>query len=229
MTEDIITGLARFRELFVISRNSSFRYKGEAVDIKQVGRELGVRLVLEGSVRRSEDRLRVTAQLIDAITDEHLWAETYDRELTAANFFEVQDAITEQVVATLGGVHGKVAVSISDVVKTKNSDSLEAYEFYYTGMHLLNTEYSEVADRKMEQYFRRAIGRDPDFALGYVELGWYEMRAYWEGWSSRCASKLTASPEVWAESVGSRCEHRPGPQPTWRCVRLHGPAGTRHC
>ena len=103
LTEDIITGLARFRDLFVISSNSSFRYKGRAVDIKQVGRELGVRFVLEGSVRRSEDRLRVTTQLIDAVTDEHLWAETYDRELTAGNYFEVQDEITEQVIAALGG------------------------------------------------------------------------------------------------------------------------------
>ena len=102
ITEDIITGLARFRELFVISSNSSFRYKGQAVDIKKVGRELGVRFALEGSVRRSEDRLRVTVQLIDATTDEHLWAETYDRELTAANVFEVQDNITQQVVAALG-------------------------------------------------------------------------------------------------------------------------------
>jgi adenylate cyclase len=90
ITKDIITGLARFRDLFVISSNSSFTYKGQAVDIKQVGRELGVRFVLEGSVRRSEDRLRVTTQLIDAMTDEHLWAETYDRELTAADVFEVQ-------------------------------------------------------------------------------------------------------------------------------------------
>jgi adenylate cyclase len=106
--EDIITGLARFRNLFVISSNSSFKYKDQAVDIKEVGRELGVRFVLEGSIRRSADRLRVTTQFIDATTDEHLWAESYDRELTVSNFFEVQDDITQQVVALLGSDQGRL-------------------------------------------------------------------------------------------------------------------------
>jgi adenylate cyclase len=131
LTEDIITGLARFRELFVISSNSSFRYKGQAVDIKQVGRELGVRFALEGSVRRSNDRLRVTTQLIDAMTNQHLWAETYDRELTAANVFEVQDDITQQVVAALGT--GMLYATVSNSAQRKKTDSLAAYEFYHMG------------------------------------------------------------------------------------------------
>jgi len=183
MTEDIITGLARFRDLFVISSNSSFRYKGLAVDIKEIGRELGVRFVLEGSVRRSNDRLRVTAQLIDAETDQHLWAETYDRELTAADVFEVQDAITGQVVATLGGFHGKVYTSVAGHAQRKNTDSLEAYELHALAIHMKQTEYTEAAHRRMEEYFRKAIEKDADFAQPYMGLGWMEMRAYWGGWS----------------------------------------------
>jgi adenylate cyclase len=183
LTEDIITGLARFRELFVISSNSSSTYKGRAVDTKQVGGELGVRFALEGSVRRSGGRLRVTTQLIDTTTDEHLWAETYDRELTADNYFKMQDEITEQVIAALGGFHGKLYASAAGSAQRRNTDSLEAYDLYVLSIHLMNTEYSEASDRKMEQYYRRALEKDPDYALAYMGLGWVELRAYWGGWS----------------------------------------------
>jgi len=183
VTEDIITGLAQFRDLFVISGNSSFTYKGKAVDLKQVGRELGVRFALEGSVRRSKNRLRVTTQLIDAMTDEHMWAETYDREFTAANFFEVQDTITRQVVAELGGIYGKLYASAADRARRKNTDSLEAYDLYVLATHLAQTNYTEEAGRKIGQYYRMAIEKDPNFALAYMGLGWLEMRGYWEGYS----------------------------------------------
>ena len=99
MTEDIITGLSRLRWLFVIARNSTFTYKGKAVDVRQVARELGVRYVLEGSVRASGKRIRVTGQLIDAETGKHIWAEKYDRQLE--DVFAVQDEITQNVVATI--------------------------------------------------------------------------------------------------------------------------------
>jgi adenylate cyclase len=184
VTEDIITGLARFRDLFVISRNSSFRYKDQAVDVKQVGRELGVRFVLEGSVRRADDRLRVTAQLIDATTDEHLWAETYDRELTAGNVFDLQDAITAQVVAALGGFHGKLYASVANSAQRKNTDSLEAYELYYLASHLKQKEYSEESHRVIRDYYQKAIEKDSDFALAYMGLGWVELRGYWGGWAT---------------------------------------------
>jgi adenylate cyclase len=98
LTDDIITALSRFKDLFVIARNSTFRYKGQAVDVRQLNKELGARYVLEGSVQRSGDALRVTAQLLDAKDGTHLWAETYDRELSASNIFAVQDEITGQVV-----------------------------------------------------------------------------------------------------------------------------------
>ena len=102
LTDDIITALSRFKDLFVIARNSTFRYKGQAVDVRQLNKELGARYVLEGSVQKAGDALRVTAQLLDAKDGTHLWAETYDRELSASNIFSVQDEITEQVVATIG-------------------------------------------------------------------------------------------------------------------------------
>jgi adenylate cyclase len=181
VTEEIITGLARFRELFVISSNSSFKYKGQAVNIKQVGRELGVRFALEGSVRRSADRLRVTTQLIDATADEHLWTETYDRELTAANVFEVQDNISQQVVAALGSLHGRIYASVADSAQRKSTGSLEAYELYHMGMYLMEREYTEESNRKIEQYLRKAIEKDPNFALHGIGvdgvarlLGWLE-------------------------------------------------------
>jgi adenylate cyclase len=183
LTEDVITGLAQFRDLFVISGNSSFAYKGKVIDIKQVGHELGIRFVLEGSVRRSEGRLRVTTQLIDATTDEHLWAETYDRELTAAKLFEVQDTITRQVLAQLGGLHGKLLANVAGRAQRANTDSLEAYDLYAMGNHLQQTDYTEAAGRKIGQYYQMAIEKDPNFALAYMGLGWLEMRAYWEGYS----------------------------------------------
>ena len=99
VVEDIITALSRLRWLFVIARNSSFIYKGRAVDVKEVGRELGVRYVLEGSVRKAGSRVRITGQLIDAETGAHIWAERYDRDLT--DIFELQDAITREVVTAI--------------------------------------------------------------------------------------------------------------------------------
>jgi adenylate cyclase len=183
ITSDIITGLARFRELFVISSNSSFRYKGQSVDIKEIGRELGVRFALEGSVRRSEDRLRVTTQLINTMTDEHVWTETYDRELTAASVFAVQDTITQQVLAALASKQGRLSASIADSAQHKDTDSLEAYELNAMAEQLLRTGLSEIPNRKMQEYWRKAIEKDPDFALAYMGLGWVEMRSYWGGWS----------------------------------------------
>ena len=99
ITEDIITELSRFSELFVIARNSSFQYKGREVDVRQVGRELGVRYVLEGSIRRAGDRVRISAQLIDASTGAHRWAERYDRELK--DVFAVQDEVARTIVTIL--------------------------------------------------------------------------------------------------------------------------------
>src|SRR5262249_39914597 len=128
MTEDIITELSRFSELLVIERNSSFQYKSKAVDIRQVGRELGARYALGGSVRRSGDRIRITAQLIDAMTGAHCWAERYDRELH--DTFAVQDEMARTIVALLAA-----HVSRAEIERAllKPPAAWEAYEYYLRG------------------------------------------------------------------------------------------------
>src|SRR5215467_9090860 len=128
ITEDIITELSRFSELLVIARNSSFQYKGRATDVRQVGRELGARYVLEGSVRRSGDRVRITAQLIDAVTGVHRWAERYDRELR--DVFAVQDEVARTIVAILAA-----HVNRAETERTllKPPAAWEAYEYYLRG------------------------------------------------------------------------------------------------
>ena len=123
IAEDIITELSRFKSLFVIARNSSFTYKGRAVDVKQVGRELGVRYVLEGSVRRVGPRVRVSAQLINAVSGEHIWSERYDP--TAEDIFAVQDELTRKIVAVLPG---RVESAAHAHAARKTSQSLESYE-----------------------------------------------------------------------------------------------------
>src|SRR5207249_3901799 len=125
IVEDIVTALSRFRNLFVISRNSSFTYKARAVDVKQVGRELGVRYALEGSVRKAADRVRITAQLIDTATGVHLWADHFDGQLQ--NIFELQDKVTESVV---GAIAPKLEQAEIERAERKPTENLDAYDYY---------------------------------------------------------------------------------------------------
>ena len=133
MVEDIITALSRFKSLFVIARNSSFTYKGKAVDIKQVGRELGVRYVLEGSVRKSGSRVRITGQLIEAATDRHLWADKFDGALE--DVFDLQDQVTSSVV---GLIAPKLEQAEIERARQKPTESLDSYDFFLRGMALVN-------------------------------------------------------------------------------------------
>ena len=123
MVEDIITALSRFQWLFVIARNSSFTYKGKAVDVRQVARELGVRYVLEGSVRKAGNRVRVTAQLIDAATGNHLWAERYGRSLE--DVFDLQDQVTASVVGASNRACGSPRSSVAPPQAARNLDAYE--------------------------------------------------------------------------------------------------------
>jgi len=132
IAEDIITGLSRIRWFFVCARNSSFLYKGRSVDVKQVSRELGVRYVLEGSVRKSGSRARITAQLIDATTGNHLWAERYDRDLQ--DMFAIQDEITETVVAT---IEPQLYAAESDRSRRKNPENIDAWDMTVRAMRHL--------------------------------------------------------------------------------------------
>jgi adenylate cyclase len=162
MVEDIITGLSRIRWLFVIARNSTFTYKGRAVDVKQVGRELGVRYVLEGSVRKVGDRVRITAQLIDAATGAHVWAERYDRKCD--DIFALQDEITLSVV---GAIEPSLRLAEAERVKRKRSDSLDAYDFVLQAQSEVNSRMPEHMTKTLA-LLERALALDPTYALAHA-------------------------------------------------------------
>jgi adenylate cyclase len=164
IAEDVITLLSKSRGLFVIARNSTFTYKGRALDVKAVGRELGVRYVLEGSVRKAANRVRVTAQLIEAATGGHLWAERYDRDLT--DIFAVQDEITASVSAAILPTMER---SERERAARKPPDSLDAWECYHRGMwHFAKIEAAENALAR--SFFDRATALDPEFACAHAAI-----------------------------------------------------------
>jgi TolB-like protein/class 3 adenylate cyclase len=159
MVEDIITALSRFKSLFVIARNSSFTYKGKATDIKQVGRELGVRYVLEGSVRKAGSRVRITGQLIEAASDRHLWADKFDG--TLEDVFDLQDQVTSSVV---GLIAPKLEQAEIERARQKPTDSLDSYDFFLRGMALVNKRTLAEA----RGFFRRAYEQDPEYGAAYA-------------------------------------------------------------
>jgi adenylate cyclase len=168
IVEDIITELSRFSELLVIARNSSFQYKGKAADIRQVGRELGVRYVLEGSVRRAGDRLRISAQLIDAVSGAHRWAERYDR--TLEDVFVVQDELVSTIVAILAA-HLRRAET--ERLRSKPPNSWQAYDYYLRAVDALASFYASFkVDGLYEtrRLLHEAIAVDPNYASAYAVL-----------------------------------------------------------
>jgi len=170
ITEDIITGLSAFRSLFVIARNSTFTYKGKAVVVTQVARELGVRYVMEGSVRKAGNRVRITAQLIDASNGHHVWAEHYDRELD--DVFAVQDEITERVVAT---VVPALDQAEQERAARKSPDNMDTWDYYQRGLwHMNRRQLSEFPAAR--EYFRQAIRQAPRSPLGYCGLAYLGSR-----------------------------------------------------
>jgi adenylate cyclase len=164
ITEDVITALSKFHSFLVIARNSTFTYKGNAVDVSEIGKELGVRYVVEGSVRKAGNRVRITSQLIEAASGNHVWAERYDRNLE--DIFDLQDEITETIV-------GAVEQEIGSVERTravqKHPDSLEAWELLQRGLHHL---WQMNADglRTSAVFFRQSIAKDPSFAQAHSYL-----------------------------------------------------------
>jgi TolB-like protein len=166
LTEDIITGLSRQPWFFVIARNSSFSYKGQAVDVREVGTQLGVQYVLEGSVRKANSRVRVTGQLIDAVQGNHLWADKYDREL--ADIFDLQDEITNRVI---GSVSPQILVAEAERVRRKPPQSLDAWDLVMQALpHMwrMRTEEHQRASELLQQ----AIGLDAGYAHAYALNGW---------------------------------------------------------
>ncbi|MDF3075334.1 MAG: hypothetical protein K0S54_3001 [Alphaproteobacteria bacterium] len=162
IAEDIITELSRYPDLFVISRNSSFVYRGEEARVTDAARELGVQYVLEGSVRRIGEKVRITAQLIDAVGGKHLWAQRYDRELK--DVFAVQDEVTRSIVAVLPARIEAMAV---EEVSRKGSASLEAYDYLLRGKYYYH-RYTREANQQAQLNFDHAIEADPRFATAYA-------------------------------------------------------------
>jgi TolB-like protein/class 3 adenylate cyclase len=164
MVEDIITGLSRIKWLFVIARNSTFVYKGRAIDVKQVGRELGVRYVLEGSVRKIGNRVRITGQLIDATNAAHVWAERYDRTLD--DIFELQDEITLSVV---GAIEPSLRQAEIERARRKRPDSLDAYDLYLRAHPHAFTAMPDAADKALP-LLEQAIAIEPDYAAAHAAI-----------------------------------------------------------
>ena len=173
VVEEIITALSRFRQLFVIARNSSFTYKGRAVDVKQVGRELGVRYVLEGSVRKAGSRVRITGQLVDATTGAHLWADRLDGALE--DIFYLQDQVTTSVV---GAIVPKLEEAEIEWSKRKPTESLDAYDYYLRGLAAVH-QWTREGNNEALSHFYKAIELDPKFAAAY-------------GFGARCYSQRKA-------------------------------------
>jgi TolB-like protein len=195
IASDLITELSRTRWLFVIARNSSFSYKGRATDIRQIAHELGVRYILEGGVRRSGDRMRVTAELIEAETISHLWADRYDRSVTEV--FAVQDEITAAVTtATLPAV----ADAEQRRAVRRPPESLDAWEAYQRGLWHLGRFTAGADNERAREAFRHSIMLDPAFTSPYSGLSLTYIRevlSYGTPQSSDCGR----TPEHWRETV----------------------------
>ena len=164
MVEDITSGLSRFKWLFVIARNSTFIYKGRPVDIKQVGRELGVRYVLEGSVRKAAGRVRITGQLIDAATGAHIWAERYDRAID--DIFAVQDEIT---ISTVAAIEPSLRQAEIERAKRKRPESLDAYDLVLRATPFSDTGMPDGASQAMP-FLERALALEPNYALAHGQI-----------------------------------------------------------
>ncbi|MBI3005461.1 MAG: hypothetical protein HYY49_08600, partial [Ignavibacteriales bacterium] len=164
ITEDIITQLSKIGELRVISRTSTMQYKGSKKNIREIGKELGVATILEGSVRRAGDQIRIVTQLIDANTDEHLWAETYDREFK--QIFAIQSEIAQKVAAQLKAT---LAPSVKEQIEKRPTESLEAYEYYLKGREYYGAHRREDNERAIK-FFRKALELDANYAQAYAGI-----------------------------------------------------------
>ncbi len=177
MTNDIITDLSKFNDLLVIASNTVFTYKGKAVNVRDVSQELGVRYVLEGSVLKLGDRVRINAQLVDGESGRHLWAERYDEAI--ADIFELQGEISGRIVRTL-------AVRVTEIEEklalAKSTDNLEAYDYALRGRALL-VQFERSENFEARKLYRRAIELDRDYASAYAGLGFTHLYSVWYGWT----------------------------------------------
>jgi TolB-like protein len=224
ISEDITTALSKVHWFFVIARNSSFTYKGRAIDVKQVGRELGVRYVLEGSVRKYGSRVRVTAQLIDATIGNHIWAERYDREL--ADIFAVQDEITERVVGT---IEPQLYAAEHFRSQRKPPESLDAWECVIRALSCI-AQSSLAGYNEAEALCRRAIATARSYGQAHSLLAWVLLRR--TDWTGDVAS-FSAEAEAEARTALEIDERDPWAHLTHGLVlyrqRRHGEAERAYC
>lgn len=184
ITEDLITALSKVRWFFVIARNSSFTYKGKAIDITKVGRELGVKYVMEGSVRKAGNRVRVTAQLIDATNGHHVWAERYDRQIE--DIFDLQDEMTQTII---GAVEPEISAAERARVSAKPPDNLDAWECFQRGVWHMWT-YSKDDHENALKYLTRASELDPGFAPAHAYRGYVHYQSVVMHWSEDFKASL---------------------------------------
>jgi len=177
ITNDIITALSEFSVIFVIASTSSFAYKGKPVKVQEVSEELGVRYVLEGSVQRTDDRMRINAQLIDATSGKHLWAERYDRD--AQRLFDIQDEIVETIVATLAF---EVDAVERERAMRKGPENLSAYDYFLQGRNVY-FRYTKEANAEAASLFQKAMELDPNWAVPYGWMSWVHTTDSMHGWS----------------------------------------------
>jgi adenylate cyclase len=195
ISEDTITALSKLSQLFVIARNSSFTFKGRNVNVQEVGRSLGVRYVLEGSVRKSGNRVRITAQLIDATTGGHLWAERFDRDLT--DIFAVQDDVTQHIVGALA-----LSLTESDQKRlvTEHTDNLEAYDCFLRGREHL-WQFAREQNNEARRLLQRATELDPKFAPAYAFLAVAHGLDYINRWSTSPSTSVEQAEKLASRAV----------------------------
>jgi TolB-like protein len=196
ISEDIITDLSKVSDLHVIARNSTFTYKGKPVDVKQVGRELGVRYVLEGSVRKAGTRVRVTGQLIDTLSGAHVWADRFDRDLT--DIFAVQDELTREIITAL---KVKLTPENSERLNRKNIIDQEAYDLFLRGRERawLNSKVGNVEARNL---LGRVVTLNPDFAAAHAFIAFTYVNDYVNGWGEDPEQSLRIGLDMAEHAVG---------------------------
>jgi TolB-like protein len=195
LTDDILTELSRARDLRVLARNTSFQFTDDAEDVGKLGRELKVRYLLKGTVRRNDDRLRVTAQLIDASTGSHVWADRYDREM--ADVLLVQDDIVNQIVAKIAGSYGAIESAEARSAARKSPDQIQAYDLVLRARNAIQFEWTKDTFRQAEGFLRQAIVLDPSNAQARRELAWFGVM----GWVFRLDETLVPQNEIVAQAA----------------------------